>query len=161
MIDSRLPSRILFDLTCILSLISCVQLSVTLWAPLSMGFSRPEPLEWIAMPFSRGTPQSRDRTCISCFSCIDRWVLSHQCHLGSPYLPVRVTQSCLTLCNPMDCSPWNSPGQNTGVGSLSLLQGIFPTQGWNPGHLHCRRILYQLSHQGSPRDGRGCPDSRS
>ena len=46
-------------------------------------------------------------------------------------------------------SPWNSPGQNTGVGSLSLLQGIFPTQGWNPGFPHCRRILYQLSHKGS------------
>ena len=37
---------------------------------------------------------------------------------------------------------WNSPGQNTGVGSLSLLQGMFPTQGWNPGLLHCRRILF-------------------
>ena len=40
--------------------------------------------------------------------------------------------------------------KNTGVGSLSLLQGIFPTQGLNPGLLHCRQILYQLSHQGSP-----------
>ena len=48
-------------------------------------------------------------------------------------------------------SPWNSPGQNTGVDSLSLLQGIFPTQGSNPGLLHCRQILYQLSHKGSPR----------
>ena len=48
-------------------------------------------------------------------------------------------------------SPWNSPGQNTGVGRCSLLQGIFPTQGSNPGLLHCRRILYQLSHQGSTR----------
>ena len=48
-------------------------------------------------------------------------------------------------------SPWNYPGQNTGVGSLSLLQGIFPTQGLNPGLLHCRRILYQLSRKGSPR----------
>ena len=47
-------------------------------------------------------------------------------------------------------SPWNSPGQNTGVGSLSLLWGIFPTQRLNPGLLHCRQILYQLSHQGSP-----------
>ena len=47
--------------------------------------------------------------------------------------------------------PRNSPGQNTGVGSLSLLQGIFPTQGWNPGLLHCRQILYQLSHQRRPR----------
>ena len=49
------------------------------------------------------------------------------------------------------CSPWNSLGQNTGVYSLSLLQGIFPTQGWNPGLPHCGQILYQLSHQGSPR----------
>ena len=48
-------------------------------------------------------------------------------------------------------SPWNSAGQNTGVGSLFLLQGIFPTQGSNPGLLHCRRILYQLSHKRSPR----------
>ena len=48
-------------------------------------------------------------------------------------------------------SPWNSPGQNTGVGSHSLFQGIFPTQGSNPGLPHCRQILYQLSHQGSPR----------
>ena len=48
-------------------------------------------------------------------------------------------------------SPWNSPGQNTGVGSLSLLQRIFPTQGSNPGLLHCRPILYHLSHQGSPK----------
>ena len=48
-------------------------------------------------------------------------------------------------------SPWNSPGQNTGMGSLSLLQGIFPTQGSNPGLLHCRQILYQLNHKGSPK----------
>ena len=47
-------------------------------------------------------------------------------------------------------SPWNSPGQNTGVGSLSLLQGIFPTQGLNLGLLHCRYIPYHLIHQGSP-----------
>ena len=47
-------------------------------------------------------------------------------------------------------SPWTSPGQNSGVGRLSLLQGIFPTQGSNPGLLHCSRILYQMSHQGSP-----------
>ena len=47
-------------------------------------------------------------------------------------------------------SPWNSPGQNTGVGSLSLLQGIFPAQGSNPGLPHCRQTLYHLSHQGIP-----------
>ena len=44
-------------------------------------------------------------------------------------------------------SPWNSLGQNTGVGSLSLLQGILPTQGSNPGLPHCRQILYQPSHK--------------
>jgi len=44
-------------------------------------------------------------------------------------------------------SPWNSPGQNTGVGSLSLLQGMFLAQGLNPGLPHCRQILYQMSHQ--------------
>ena len=59
---------------------------------------------------------------------------------------MKVTQSCPTLY----CL-WNSPGQNTGVGSLSLLQGISPTQGSNPGLLHCRWILFQLSQQGSPR----------
>ena len=66
-----------------------------------------------------------------------------------------VTQSCRTLCDPMDYSPsssvrGNSPGRNTGVGCHTLLQGIFPTQGSNPGLLHCRWILYCLSHQGSP-----------
>ena len=52
-------------------------------------------------------------------------------------------------------SPWNSPGQNTGVGNLSLLQGIFPTQGSNPGLPHCRQILYQMSHKGSPKSIQG------
>ena len=62
---------------------------------------------------------------------------------------VNVTLSCVTICDPM--GPWNSPGQTTGMGSLSLLQGIFPTQRLNPHLLHCWWILYQLSHQGSPR----------
>ena len=57
---------------------------------------------------------------------------------------VKVAQPCLTLS-------WNSPGWNTGVGSPSLLQGIFPTRGLNPGLLHHRWILYQLRHKGSPR----------
>jgi len=48
-------------------------------------------------------------------------------------------------------SPWSYLGQNTGVGSLSFLQRIFPTQGLNPGLPHCRWILNQLSHKGSPR----------
>ena len=49
------------------------------------------------------------------------------------------------------CSPWNSTGQNTGMGSFSFFQGIFPTQGLNLGLLHCRQIHYQLSYQGSPK----------
>ena len=64
-------------------------------------------------------------------------------------------ESCSVLSDSLQpqglYSPWNSPGQNTGMGSLSLLQGILPTQGLNPGLLHCRQILYQLSQQGSPR----------
>ena len=50
----------------------------------------------------------------------------------------------------LPAEPLGKP-RNTGVGSHSLLQGIFPTQGSNPGPPHCKRILYQLSHQGSPR----------
>ena len=71
-----------------------------------------------------------------------------------------VSQLCPTLCDPMDCRPPGSsvpgdfPGKNTGVGCHGLLQGIFPTQGSNPGllsllyFLHCRWILYSLSHLG-------------
>ena len=72
-------------------------------------------------------------------------------HWGQLLVKVKVTKSSPTLWNPMDyINPWNSPGKNTGVGSLSLLQGNFPTQGLKPGLPHCRRILYQLSHKGSP-----------
>ena len=53
------------------------------------------------------------------------------------------------ICDPMDYA--DPTGQNIGVGSHSLLQGIFPTQGLNPGLLHCRQVLYQLSHKESPR----------
>ena len=62
----------------------------------------------------------------------------------SVYQEVKVAQLCLTLQPHGLYSPGNSPGQNTGVGSLSLLQGIFPSQGSNPGLLHCRQILYHL-----------------
>ena len=65
---------------------------------------------------------------------------------------VKVAQSCPTLCDPKELySLGNAPHQNTGVGSHSLLQGIFPIQGSNPGLPHYRQILYQLSHQGSPK----------
>ena len=75
----------------------------------------------------------------------------HQC---SPqfFIVVLVAQSCLTLCDPMDCSLLGFsvygifPGKNTGVGHHSLLQGIFLTQESNLGLFHCRQILYCLSH---------------
>ena len=63
-----------------------------------------------------------------------------------------VAQLCPILWDPMDCShtsllsSCDFPGKNTGVGCHPLLQGILPTQGWNPGLQHCRQILYHLSH---------------
>ena len=70
-------------------------------------------------------------------------------------LRAKSLQSCLTLCNPMECSPpgslpMDSPGKNTGVGCHALFQGIFLTRGWNPRRLHCRRILHLQCHLGSP-----------
>ena len=74
-------------------------------------------------------------------------------HLKVDYHKMKVkneSESCSVMSNSLQShglySLWNSPGQNTGVGSLSLLQGVFTTQGLNPGLLHCRWILYQLSH---------------
>ena len=70
-----------------------------------------------------------------------------------PIVLCLVTQSCPTLCDPMDYNlPGSSvyggsPGMDTEVGCHALLQGIFPTQGWNPSHPYCMWILYCLSHQ--------------
>ena len=72
--------------------------------------------------------------------------------MGSMAMKVKVAQSCLTLCDPMDCSPLgssvhgDSPGKDTGVGCHFLLQGILLTQGLNLGLPHGRQILYHLSH---------------
>ena len=91
------------------------------------------------------------------------WVRNH-IYDQKPHIRLAVTdvccavlaESCPAICNPMDCSlpgfsvHGDSPGMNTGVGCHALLQGIFPTQGSNPGLPHCRRILYHLSHQGRP-----------
>ena len=77
---------------------------------------------------------------------------------SSPFFFLLGVRRVSESCSVSDCivvswlySPWNSPGQNTGVGSLSLFQRIFPTQRLNPGFLHCRWVLYQLSHKGGPR----------
>ena len=76
-----------------------------------------------------------------------KWITCRAC--------AKTLQSCLTLCDPMDCSlpgssaHGDSPGMNTGVGCHFLLQGTFLTQGSNLGLLDCRQTLYQLSYKGS------------
>ena len=65
---------------------------------------------------------------------------------------VKVSRSCPTLCDPMDYTDHGIlQARILGVGGHSLIQGIFPTQGLNPGLSHCRQILYKLTHKGSPR----------
>ena len=83
-------------------------------------------------------------------------IVDLQCCVSFRYVCIcLVAQSRLTLCNPVDCGlpgssvHRDSPDKNTGTGCHALLQGIFPTQGLNPGLPHCRQILYQLSYQGS------------
>ena len=97
-------------------------------------------LEWVTISFSRRSSQPRDWTSVS--HIVDRrftvWA-TREVHKKWKWL------GCVQLFMTQ-----NSPGQNTGVGSLSLLQGIFLTQELNWGLLHCRQILYQLSNQGSP-----------
>ena len=92
---------------------------------------------WFEFPVSQGRRKAR---LVTSFSLFIREML--------------VAQSCLTLCDPMDRSlpgssihPWNSPSKNTGVGTHSFLQGIFPTQGSKPCLPYCRQILYCLSHR--------------
>ena len=89
---------------------------------------------------SLGSPALAGRfftTSATCEAHIGTWSESESCSVVSDSLRPRGLYS-----------PWNSPGQNTGVGSCSLPRGIFPTQGSNPGLPHCRWILYQLSQQG-------------
>ena len=82
-----------------------------------------------------------------------RWIFYQLSHKGSPIILEWVAYPFSSgSLQPHDLySLWNSPSQNTGEASHSFLQGIFPTQGKNPTVSHCRWILYQLSHQGSPR----------
>ena len=120
-------------------------------APLSMGFPRQE--YWSGLPFlSPGDlphPGMEPTSPVSPTWQVDSLPVSY---LGSPRSDiVKVAQSCQTLCDPMDYSVHGILQASTGEGSLSLLQGIFPTQGLNPGLPHCRWILYQPSYRGSPR----------
>ena len=97
-------------------------------------------LERVALPFSRGSSQPRDKPMSPALQA-DSSLFEL---LGKPKSKHLGCQISGLLC------PWDSPGKNTGVGSHSLLQGIFPNQELNPGLLHYRWILYHLSHQGSP-----------
>ena len=91
---------------------------------------------WATKPPPVATRRQRQRTKIDRYICIYESKSKSRSVVSDSLQPHRLY------------SPWNSPGQNTGVGSLSLLQGIFPTQGSNSGLPHCRQILYQLNHKG-------------
>ena len=121
-----------------------------------MGFPRQEYWSGLPFPFPGYLPQ--DQSSISIVSCIADGFFwgSPAPGIVEPNRKKRSTSSFLAkwvwksfirvrLFVIPWTSPWNSPGQNTGVGRLSLLQGIEPR---SP---HCRQILYQLSHKGSPR----------
>ena len=120
-------------------------------------------LEWVTIPFIRGSSWPRDQSQVSCTACrfFTIWA-SREAHLHIYsciyiYQFSSVAQSCPTLCDSMDCSSsgssvhGNSPDKITGVDCHALLQGIFQTQGSNPSLMHCRWILYHLSQQGSLR----------
>ena len=136
-------------------LFSCYLVSDSLWprglqhtrllCPLSPGIrSNSHPMsQWCYLSYPL-LPSSPFAFSLSQQQGLFQWV-------GSSRQVVKVLELQLPLQPHGLYSARNSPGQNTGVGSLSLLQGIFPTQGSNPGLPHCRRILYQLSHKGSPR----------
>ena len=129
---------------------SLISWTVAHQAPLSLGFSRQK--YWNVLPFPSPGYISDPGIKLACPALAGIFfMLSHQ---GSPYFLMKWSESCSVMSdsfNPGLHGPWNSPGQNTGVGSLSLLREIFSTQGSNPGLLHCRQILYQLSHKGSPK----------
>ena len=139
--------------------------SVTPWtvahqAPLSMGFSRQK--YWSRLPFP--PPGVLPDPGIEAASLVSPALAGRFFTTEPPGKPLGPSESESESRSVMSdslqlrelYSPWTSPGQNTEVGSLSLLQWIFPTQGSNPGLPHCRWILYQLSYPGKPQVRLGC-----
>ena len=124
-------------------------------APLSMGFSRQE--YWSGLPFPpRGDLPNPgiEPASLTSSALADKLLITSTTWEAPSKVPESETASrsvSPALWPHGLYSPWNSPGQNTRVGSLSLLQGIFPTQGLNPGLLLCRWIFCQLSHKVSSR----------
>ena len=115
--------QIPYDFTYVGSEVKFAQWCPTLCNPMDYtvhGILQARTLEWVAFPFSRGSSQPRDKTQVP--------------HITGRSLPAE---------------PQGKP-ENTGVGSLSLLQRIVPTQELNRGSPDCRQVLYQLSSQGSP-----------
>ena len=115
--------------------------------------ARGAPLPPRLLPFCLSPPPLQSSLYLQFFSrmCLNL------CSVGVLPLPFFVGPSVVSdFVRPRGLQPtrllclWDSPGKNTGVGSHSLLQGIFLTQGLNPGFLHHRQILYGLSHQGRP-----------
>ena len=134
--------------------VSLVRFFMTPWTvacqtPLSMEFFQARIQEWVAMLMSKRSSQPRNWTHIS---CIAGRFFNDKPYQESPFESLWCESHSVVSDSlwphGLNC-PWNSPDQNTGLGSRSLLQGIFPTQGLNPGLTHFRWTLYQLSHQGS------------
>ena len=139
---SNVPLQIL-HLSCIESEVKVAQSCPTLQFH---GILQARILEWVTFPFSKGSSQPSNPTQVSRIASrfFTNWAIRET--LSESHSVVSDSLQLHGLY-----SPWNSPGQYSGVGSLSLLQEIFSNQGSNPGLPHCRRILYQLSHKGSPR----------
>ena len=140
-------------------LLTCVQLlcdpmDCSLPSSSIHGILQARILDSVAIPFSRRTSWHRDWTQVS--HIVGRFLPSEPPEKpGYKSVFKLESESCSVVSDSLRpqalYSPRNSPGKNTGVGSLSFLQGIFPTQGLNPGLPHCRQILYPLSHMGSLR----------
>ena len=134
---------------------SVIPWTVAYQAPLSMGILQARILEWVAMPFSRGSSQLRDRSHRHCRSLPSKPPGKPK-KTGVGSLPLLQGNFPTQESNPStwqaDSLPSKPPGKpkKTGVGSLSLLQGNFLIQESNQGLLHCRWFLYWLRYQGSP-----------
>ena len=121
--------------------------SVWQWA--EKGLQRGEP--WQNLKGREGTliPQRREVYTRQWTDWRQVWAMEHLISWLTSPCKVKWSESRSLVSNSLRPHGWNSLGQNTGVGSLSLLQQIFPTQELNWGLLHCRWIPYQLSYQGS------------
>ena len=95
--------------------------------------------------------QISPRVCVHAHMCADTcvWMCVHVRVCAQSLSRVQLSATPWTVACQLLC-PWDSPGKNTGVACHALLQGIFPTQGSNPGLPHCRQILYHLSRPGKP-----------